>query len=138
MPLIEWRDSYKIGIESVDHEHKELIELINALYELLQRDASIDAVEAFLGEINVQISAHFALEEKVMRELRYDGYEAHKASHEVLLEELRDIMDKQEAGEFTDLEEVLGNRMQDWFTNHFRDVDAPLHHFLEERGIAPV
>ena len=30
MPLIEWQDEFKIGIPSIDHEHQELIALINA------------------------------------------------------------------------------------------------------------
>lgn len=137
MPLIEWLDSYEIGIESVDYEHKEMIELINALYELLQRDSSADAVAGFLGEIYSQIAAHFALEEKYMRELRYDGFPAHKESHEALLDELLDIMDEYEAGGFADLGEVLGKRLHAWFVGHFRDMDAPLHRFLEERG-API
>ena len=29
MALIEWRDDFKLGIASVDHEHEEMIRLIN-------------------------------------------------------------------------------------------------------------
>lgn len=135
MPLIEWRDSYEIGIDSVDREHKEMIGLINALYELLQRDSSTDAVEGFLGEIYDQISAHFTLEEKYMRELGYDGFPAHKESHEILLNELRDITDEYKAGGFADPGEVLSERLHAWFLGHFRHLDAPLHRFLEERDV---
>ncbi len=67
MTLLEWRDAYTIGIEEVDHEHRELIGLINTLHALLEADRSAARVEEFLGEVLSDISAHFALEEKVMR-----------------------------------------------------------------------
>jgi hemerythrin len=38
-------------------------------------------------------SAHFALEERFMREHGYDQLALHKADHERLLDEIREIMD---------------------------------------------
>ena len=35
MALLEWRDDFRIGIEGVDHEHRALIEQINAVYALI-------------------------------------------------------------------------------------------------------
>ena len=32
MPLLEWKDSYSVGIAAVDHEHRELIDLINTAH----------------------------------------------------------------------------------------------------------
>ena len=54
------------------------------------------AVSEVLGEIHARIAAHFALEEKIMREAHYDRFEAHKEDHEHLLDEIRDIMDAYE------------------------------------------
>ena len=33
MALLQWKDRYSVGIAAVDHEHKELIGLINRLYD---------------------------------------------------------------------------------------------------------
>jgi len=33
MALLRWKDEYGVGIEAVDYEHKELIDLINRLHE---------------------------------------------------------------------------------------------------------
>jgi hemerythrin len=127
MPLIEWRDEFNTGVAEVDHEHRELIDLINQLHDQLQRDPDRDAVSAFLGEVFAKISAHFALEETVMRKHRYDEYAAHKAEHEALLDEIRDIMDDYEAGSFADAGTALATTVQDWFINHFKTKDARLH-----------
>ena len=69
MVLVEWRDDFKVGIDEVDFEHKEMIDLINESYEEAKKEGSSEAVMDSLGEIFEKISAHFALEEKVMKEL---------------------------------------------------------------------
>ena len=126
MSLIEWKDQYNLGVAEVDHEHRELIELINALYESLEGAQSEIAVAEFLGELYARIAAHFALEEKIMRDSDYDEYEDHKADHERLLDDIRDLMDDYENGVYVDVER-FGRLLDEWFSEHFRTRDARLH-----------
>ncbi len=129
MALIKWKQEFSIGVADVDHEHRELIELINELYAHLQQRDSTVSVADFLGEIYAKISAHFALEEKIMRERNYDQYDDHKADHERLLDEIRDIMDAYEDdAQFNEAE--LAACLTAWFTDHFRSKDARLHKYL--------
>lgn len=129
MSLIEWKDEFSIGIASVDHEHRELINLINDLHGTMSRGAHQEQVISALGEIFAHISAHFALEERIMREMKYDGYPSHKSAHEALLDELRDIMDRvEDDGSFD--EKRLSRELDDWFTEHFRTQDARFHHHV--------
>lgn len=129
MPLIEWKDEYSVGVPDVDAEHRDLIELINTLYESMQaRDGGSDVME-FLGEIYARIASHFALEELIMRRHEYDEYREHKRDHEQLLEEIRDIMDDYEAGKLLN-DEDLARRLDRWFSEHFRTRDARLHNRL--------
>jgi len=128
MALITWRDEFATGDPAVDFEHKELIDLINELHEELSAGShSAEDVEAFLGEINLKISAHFALEERLMRQAAYDGYETHKEDHEELLDGIREIMIDYDAGAYAQFEERLGRNLNDWFSNHFKTHDARLH-----------
>ena len=96
MTLIKWKEEFAVGIEEVDYEHKELIELINGLHDVMQIGADQVQVVELLGEIYAQIASHFALEEKMMRETHYPLFGEHKEDHEVLLDDLRDIMDEVE------------------------------------------
>ena len=130
MPLIEWKKEFETGIDDVDHEHRELVELINELHEKLQGQSNHDAVSEFLGEVFARISAHFALEETVMRKHSYDEYAAHKADHENLLDDIRDIMDAHEDGEFANSVGALSDAVANWFVNHFKTKDARLHKLL--------
>lgn len=126
MQLLQWKPSYSLGIPAVDLEHREMIQMINEVYASLADDRDNPEVENVLGEIHARISAHFALEERMMREAAYSEYSQHKDSHEDLLEQIRDLMDSwvddPQAGR-----EVLQSSLSDWFAVHFATFDARLH-----------
>jgi len=129
MSLIEWKPEYSVGNAVVDHEHRELIALINELHAAIRRQAGQNEVIEGLGEIYAQIAAHFALEEKIMRDAHYPAYGPHKNDHESLLDELSEIIDSVEAdGRYN--EQRLSTRLEHWFAEHFRTHDAKLHQRL--------
>jgi hemerythrin-like metal-binding protein len=130
MSLLQWKPEYSVGVQSMDDEHREMIDLINATYEKLKSDADADQVEEYLGEILSTISMHFALEERIMQNAGYGEFQEHKDDHEVLLDRLRDLMDDY----FSD--PVSGARrleqsLSDWFAEHFSTFDARLHGELD-------
>jgi len=129
MTLIKWKPSYSLGIPSVDGEHRDLIEMINRVYANLEGSAESALVEAVLGDIHAGISAHFALEERMMKSAGYSGYTEHKQSHELLLDQIRDLMDEFAADPERGKHE-LQRRLGDWFSLHFATFDARLHHQL--------
>jgi len=124
--LIEWKDEFSIGIAAVDHEHQQLIVLINELHDAMSGENATITVLDFLGEIHAHIAAHFALEEKIMRALRYDQYEEHKQDHERLLDEISDIMEAWEKHDFYN-DDAFSQTIESWFTDHFSSMDARLH-----------
>jgi hemerythrin len=126
MMLLHWKDEYSVGIEAVDHEHRELIDLINRLYDELDSPAAKLTVPAFFGDLLKGISAHFALEEKIMRDHAYDQLGSHKVDHERLLDDLCHIMQAFEHSEEVNRIE-LAQRLDSWFSNHFRTHDARFH-----------
>ena len=130
MALIEWKDSFAVGVAAVDYEHRQLIDLLNRLDATLDQAPQADSVAEFLGEIYTRIGAHFALEEKLMREKRYDQYSDHKADHERLLDDIREIMERHEADATYAYRDALSKDLGEWFTNHFRTKDARLHQML--------
>jgi hemerythrin len=129
MGLLHWEKRYSVGIEAVDHEHRELVELINRLHEQAKAQGSKVAVLGFFGDLYKAISAHFALEERFMREKGYDQLSQHKGDHERLLDEIRDIMEDYEVNDLFE-ERLLAQRLDAWFSRHFETHDARLHRGL--------
>ena len=126
MSLIDWRDEFSVGVDAVDHEHRGMIELINDLDDAMKNDVDHAKVVRSLGEIYARIAAHFALEEKLMRDARYAAFEPHKQDHELLLDELSDVIDSVDAEGRFDRED-LSRTLDRWFSDHFRTHDARLH-----------
>jgi hemerythrin len=129
MQLIEWRREFEVGVPSVDHDHQQIIAMINELYaEIRDRDDAA-TVEEYLGDILVGISAHFADEERAMRQARYAEFDAHKNDHEALLDDIRLLMDTVNDNPREGLK-LLRAKLSEWFAHHFRTFDARLHHRL--------
>ena len=129
MSLINWKDEFSVGVAAVDLEHRELIELINGLDADMMEHATQKTVVEALGEIYARISAHFALEEKIMRDADYGSYAAHKQDHESLLDELLEIIDSVDvAGRYD--RAALSRSLDSWFSDHFQTHDAKLHRKL--------
>lgn len=129
MSLIAWRDEFSVGVDAVDQEHREMIELIANLDDAMQQDMSHDSVVRGLGEIYARIALHFALEEKIMRDAAYPELVDHKQDHERLLDVLLDVIDDvDEAGGYD--RASLSRTLEAWFSDHFRTHDAKLHRRL--------
>jgi hemerythrin len=130
MSLLKWNSHFSVGVESIDDEHREMIHLINGIYEKLESAPDADQVEQCLGDIFTTISMHFALEERMMRNCAYSKYDDHKEDHEDLLDQIRDLMDDFVADPKTGAT-LLEQRLSDWFSTHFSTHDAGLHGSLK-------
>jgi len=126
MQLLQWQPSYSLGIPAVDLEHRQMIDTINEVYASVEDQNDAPAVQAALAEIHAGIAAHFALEERVMKDAGHEEYAAHKDNHEALLDEIRDMMDVY-ADDPGAGRELLRRRLSDWFGLHFATFDARLH-----------
>jgi len=129
MTLLKWKPEFSVGDAAIDYEHEMMIHQINTLYDQLGASADSAAIEAVLGEIHADISAHFALEERMMRQANYIEYEDHKEDHEELLDQLHELMDACFQSP-EDREAVLKLKLSNWFGHHFSTFDARLHQQL--------
>ncbi len=130
MAPIAWKPEYSVGDPAVDHEHRELVDLVNvAAAAILDHRPDADIDRSF-GDLLRAISAHFAHEELQMQRATYDQFPPHKADHERLLDALREIMD--DAGDHAAdaTARRLTAALEAWFSDHFRTHDARLHRRL--------
>lgn len=129
MAQIEWQQEFSVGNDAIDNEHQHLIEQINQLYYELNHSSDAATIEAILGDIQADISTHFALEELLMQEAEFAEFEEHKEDHQQLLDQIHDMVfsfhEDPDSGR-----ELLKNKLFDWFSHHFTSFDARLHNQL--------
>lgn len=79
----EWRDSYNIGVDIIDREHRRLFKIINKLFVFQEEEkdsqwACQEGIKFFKGHA----TKHFADEEAYMESIGYEGLEAHRKIHD--------------------------------------------------------
>ena len=129
---IEWDDSFLIGIEELDYEHKVLINDINRLHLELARQDEKSEIEKCLGDIYARMQAHFALEEHVMKEREYEFFDEHKREHERLLDSysgyMIQIMNDAAVTSGNPIEETLSH----WVMYHILNSDKKMSLMVQE------
>jgi hemerythrin-like metal-binding protein len=131
MSLTSLKDGFKTGIHSLDYEHRKLVEVMEALSDSFDRAASTREVSDMFGTLYAEASAHFALEESIMRQKKYAFYDAHKADHERLLDQIRHMMEAYEDGMCADCGTSLRACLEVWFAGHVADADTGLRTLAE-------
>jgi hemerythrin-like metal-binding protein len=122
----EWDDSFLIGIEELDHEHKRLIDDINRLYEELARHDERSEIEKSLGNIYARMHAHFALEEHVMREHKYKFFDEHKREHDELLDSYTEYMLRYLNNTGTSSSTLIEDTLRHWIVTHIITSDKKM------------
>ena len=122
----KWDDSFLIGIEELDHEHKVLIDDINRLHEELVGYDEKSEIEECLGDIYARMQAHFALEERVMKEHGYEFFDEHKREHEELLDSYTEYMVRflNDAGASSS--NSIEDALEHWVINHIITSDKKM------------
>lgn len=118
------------GVEAIDHDHLQLLETINETCATLMRNSARDPVLDALGSLYVRICAHFALEEKMIRDSSPALYTAHKMKYEALLERIGVIMDAFYDGECDGCDKSLKDCLLSWLEQHLQ-TEHPRQHVAE-------
>ena len=126
MSLTSLKHGLKTGIDGLDYEHRKLIEVMEALCDSFDRAGSAREVSDLFAALYAKASAHFALEESIMRDKKYAFYDAHKADHERLLDQIRHMMEAYEDGMCTDCGMSLRACLEALFAGHVADADTGL------------
>lgn len=126
MKYLKWDEQYSVGVDSVDFEHQNLMDMINMIYAELDDKRDVSEIERTISDVHAEIAAHFALEERLMRDAGFEEYAAHKDDHENLLDQIRSMMDAIDVDPEPALD-MLSENLSDWFSGHFATFDARLH-----------
>lgn len=124
---LAWNGQMKIGIQSIDEDHRQLVEAFNAMM------AAPGPALILLCRRAIELCAnHFAREEAMMVRVGYDAYAPHRAEHQRLLAELKAVLAQVEAGDLQRIyfEEILPR----WFTNHRNSMDYVAVAFARQAG----
>ena len=131
--LFKWNDSFLIGIEELDQEHKILIDDINRLHEELVMNDEKSEIEECLGDIYTRMQAHFALEEHVMKEHGYKYFDEHKREHEELLDNYTEYMVQFLNDSGVSSDKSIEENLKHWVITHIVTSDKKMSLMVQEK-----
>ncbi|PCI54121.1 MAG: hemerythrin [Gammaproteobacteria bacterium] len=135
MALIEWTAELSVGIDSIDEQHKKLVNMINALNDAMLTNSSHELLGKIFTGLAAYTHKHFAYEENMFAEYGYSDSEEHKRQHNELIAqvvELKENFIKNPQGTInTDLMLFLKR----WLTNHIMRTDKEYAEFLISKGV---
>ena len=133
MPLFMWRPSYETGIPEIDHDHRELVGIINELYEGIKEGQGREAVNQSIDRLLDYVNRHFQTEESFMRVSAYPRQEAHEQEHRLLQQKVAEMERLRRAGHPQSAVDLL-TFLCDWLRDHVVTVDKELGRFLKRAG----
>ena len=136
MTYFAWLDDYTVGDAVLDGQHRKLIDLMNAVYALLQEpEAARDQrrIENIFSGLAAYIVEHFSYEEERMAAMGYpaDKLAAHRQEHNGLVKHVRGYQAKVLAGEQEGLKELLPYLYGEWLIHHICEQDRDYTPYLK-------
>lgn len=125
------RDSWILGIDNLDADHREIVRLFNRLVDGEQggpmsqgrpgdhSDGLLDRLEALIDHLR----RHFAVEEALLDEMGYPDAPAHKREHALQMAELVDLHRQLTITKFPRVDDQSLDALKDWFFAHVVDED---------------
>lgn len=131
-----WKDSYLIGMEQIDQQHKQLIGTLDDLLKYInQSDAAAKArckqTVKFLKDYAV---SHFAAEELLQQEIGYPGWEAHRKLHDAFRTSLHEIeLDLMRSDYSAAKVQEVVHMLTRWWLFHIIKEDKKMQPYLPKR-----
>lgn len=135
MALIVWRVKYRVGVEAIDHQHRELFGLLNSLGGAMRSGAQPGEVMALFGRLLEAAESHFNAEERALAQNGCPEVDRHRLAHNRFLTEAVTFQREVDHAEGA-VPLPLMLFLRDWLTEHILEVDKPCAGWLVQQEVA--
>ena len=134
--LFHWSDEYSVGIETIDAQHHELVDLINRVHSAIHERRGSAVLSASLDDLLEYTRSHFALEERLMEECKYPELDEHKGFHIDLIDQAVALRAKLDVGGVASSFELL-HVLRVWLIRHICEADRRFGEFYARQTTRP-
>ncbi|WP_027192517.1 bacteriohemerythrin [Fundidesulfovibrio putealis] len=133
MGIVEWDESFAIGVEIVDTQHRELFRVINSFHDRIGAEDDAFALGVVLDSLKNYVTYHFATEEKLLARCGCPELAMHQGAHAAfaaLVASYETNRDAADSGELLKLQNFLVG----WLVNHIKHEDLRLKDYFLAAG----
>ena len=117
---MKWDDSFAIGIEAIDNQHRKIFEHLLALENSVAKRDPWHILRFFMSQLEEYLQFHLAVEEAVLEIVGYPDRAAHCSSHAKLIDQVAELEEKLKHN-------ASGGNLvgffEDWFVRHVLSAD---------------
>lgn len=137
MPFMQWSEILSIDNGDIDHQHRQLVEAINAFHDTVTLGQETEAIAGTLDYLGLYGALHFTHEEKLLESRAYPKLEQHRRQHHLFVDQILGFR-----AQLTNGGHGLGHGMAQflgsWLVNHIMVADKAYAAFLRDSGVHPV
>lgn len=130
MPIIEWKEQYRIGEQQIDLHHQYLFALLNKTYDNFVAFASTGDLGHLFNEFIDYATYHFSAEEELMQKSGFPDFTAHKEEHDAFTGRVVEMHKAYLNGRQSLTLEILVF-LNGWLSKHILQSDAEIGRFLQ-------
>ncbi len=136
MSLIEWDQSFDVGVNLINNQHKRLFFLLDELNEAKEKNDTKKVLDNVIQELMFYVDFHFKTEEKYFKEFQYENAEEHIKQHKNFENKAKDFYKKySEDKEEAKISDEIINFLKDWLVNHIKIVDKAYRKCFNDHGL---
>lgn len=122
MSFFVWKNTFSVGVEHLDEQHRIILDSMNRMYESLGSVNASQEMDRTLVELRGFANTHFDDEEDLLVSIDYPDLDRHKSMHRYFISQLDEFTHYQsESG--TALNNSLLLFLRDWFLDHILRED---------------
>jgi len=126
---MKWDDSFAIGIEAIDNQHKKIFEHLLAIENSVAKRDPWHILHYFLAQLAESLKFHLAVEESLLEIIRYPDRIEHGDSHARLMQQIDELEDQLRNSASGD---SLVGFFELWFVRHVLSADREYAAYVKE------
>lgn len=123
MPLIAWTPDYSVGHADLDADHRNLVDLLNALHEAWETGEDAAVLHGICGELMMYTDYHFQREERLLAAAGYERLDHQREQHARLKEQVEAFRTRHLTGPAPALTAEVETFLRNWMMSHILDED---------------
>jgi len=133
----EWNQTYSVGVDKIDDQHKQLFAMLNKLLDAMRRGEAKHEIIGFFNFMANYADEHFKTEEQYMASFGYANAQVHKAQHTIFKTSVENARRQLESeGYSAALLLEIYKQVGEWLINHICKTDVALGAFLTVKNAA--
>jgi hemerythrin len=133
MPFIVWNDRLSVGIVEIDRDHKQLVRLLNALYDAIHDGRSREELGGILARLTDYAGYHFEREEVLFLDTEYPDKNFHIEEHTRTAAWISDLRSRFAGGSARGPSLEAVNYLKDWLFDHILGTDKEFVPYVAAR-----